>query len=602
VVVTRRIGNRYEVVRELGRGGMAEVLLARDTLLDRDVAVKVLYPHLTRDDEGRRRFQREARATARLRHENIVEVYDFSGDDSAEMYLVTEYIEGRTLRDTFDSEPPAVPELGALVVHEVLSGLEAAHAEGIIHRDIKPENVMLKRDGRVKLMDFGIARLANLESFTQTDVLVGSPLYMAPEQIEEGAIDHRVDLFAAGNLLYYASTGLLPFQAETAPKVLRRICAGRYRPPDQVCPATCGPLARIITRALQVDREARFQTALEFREALAGWLAEAGLPDVRAELARWFQDPEGWVRAFRVQLVPRLLEQGKRLLAERQVGAATDRFNRVLTLEPHHPEVLALLRQGERRARLRRVAPWALGTLLLSLGALAAAAWLPERLGSRAPERTLAWSRLGAPLVAALSVPGAGPPTRAHPLREPVLLAEPPHPRRALEARLTAPGKVAARPAHIRPPAAALQRPRDQVAVTIVPFPPAVDVSIDGKPAGRGPRLDVSLTAGRHEVTLTHPSCAVCLPTTYPIEVDARRARAFRLAIRYEPVRLAVQGPEGGKVFVDGVLRGATNQELQIPAPGPGAQSLDLVVRWPDHQAQRRVTAKAGEKVSVDVQ
>ena len=592
--MARRIGNRYEVIRELGRGGMAEVLLARDTLLDRDVAVKVLYPHLTRDEEGRRRFQREARATARLRHPNIVEVYDFSGDDSDEMYLVTEYIEGRTLRDTFDEQPPAVPELGALVVHEVLAGLEAAHAEGIIHRDIKPENVMLKRDGRVKLMDFGIARLANLESFTQTDVLIGSPLYMAPEQIEEGAIDHRVDLFAAGNLLYYASTGVLPFQAETAPKVMRRICAGRYRPPDQVCPATCGPLAHIITRALQTDREARFQTAALFREALAAWLAEVGLVDVQAELARWFQDPDGWLAAFRAQLVPRLLDQGRRLLAERQVGAATDRLNRVLTIEPEHPEVLALLRQGERRARARRAVPWAAGALVVALGGLAAATWLPDWLASPPTGHTLRWSRLGAPLLAEPT-----PPPRS--LREAMAAPEPSRPRRALESRLSEPPRPAARPPHVRPPAAAVTPPRDALDVSIVPFPPAVDVTIDGKPAGKGPRLDVKLPPGRHEVTLTHPSCPVCLPTTYPIEVDGSHPKAFRLAIRYQPARLAVQGPEAGKVFVDGVLRGTTNQELQVPVRGMAPQALEVVVRWPDHQAQRRVTAKAGEKVSIEV-
>jgi serine/threonine-protein kinase len=593
--VARRIGNRYEVIRELGRGGMAEVVLARDTLLDRDVAVKVLYPHLTRDEEGRRRFQREARATARLRHENIVEVHDFSGDDSDEMYLVTEYIQGRTLRDQFDDEPPDVPELGAMVVHEVLRGLEVAHEGGVIHRDIKPENVMLKCDGRVKLMDFGIARLANLESLTQADVLIGSPLYMAPEQIEEGQVDHRADLFAAGILLYFATTGVLPFEADTAPKVMRRICAGRFRPPDQVCAATCGSLARIITHAMKVDRDQRYQTALEFREALAGYLAEVGIADARTELARWFHDPKGWVQAFRSQLVPRLLEQGKKLLAARQVGPGTDCLNRVLTVQPDHPEVLDLLRQSERRARLRRSLPWAASLGLVGLVGVATATWLPDWLASRSPSRTLRWSRVGAPLLAAL------PAERTHPLREAVLAPEPARPRRVLETALRDVSKAVPAPTPPRTATVPPSRARDEVAVTIVPFPPAVEVQVDGRPVGKGPRLELRLPPGRHEVTLTHPSCPVCLPTSYPIEIDAKRPKSFRLAIRYEPVRLAVQGPVAGKVFVDGVLRGATNEELRVPVRGLGAQALDVVVRWSDRETKRSVTAKAGEKVAVEV-
>jgi hypothetical protein len=483
-----------------------------------------------------------------------------------------------------------VPEIGAMIVHEVLRGLEAAHAEGIIHRDIKPENVMLSREGRVKLMDFGIARLANLESFTQTDVLIGSPLYMAPEQIEDGQVDHRADVFAAGTLLYFACTGALPFQAETAPKVLRRICAGRYQPPDQVCPATCGPLTRVIARALQTDREARYQSAAEFREALALYLADLGLVDVRAELTHWFRAPDAWIEAFRARLVPLLLERGRKLLAARQVAAGTDCLNRVLTVAPEHAEVLAVLRRSQQHARLARSAPWMAGLALAAVGLVLLATWLPGWLAERSSDRPLLWSRLGAPLLAVLPVP------RTHDPREALTAPAPGRPRRAHEPRLTAVADVPTpRPATPAP------APRDQVAVTIVPFPPAVEVQVDGRSVGKGPRLDLRLAPGRHEVTLTHPSCPVCLPTSYPIEVDPKRPKHFRLAIRYEPIRLAVKGPQTGKVFVDGVLRGATNEELRVPVRSLAPLPLDVVVRWGDREEKRRVTARAGEKVSVEV-
>jgi len=220
--------------------------------------------------------------------------------------------------------------------------------------------------------------------------------------------------------------------------------------------------------------------------------------------------------------------------------------------------------------------------------------WLPEWLASRPTGRPLRWSRLGAPVLAVF------PAERAHALREALTTPAASRPRRALDTTPNAPAvKPARRPAET--PRNGTSAAHDEVAVTIVPFPPAVEVTIDGKPAGKGPRLDLKLAPGRHEVTLTHPSCPVCLPTSYPIEVDAKRAKNFRLAIRYEPVHLTVQGPKGAKILVDGVLRGATNEELRIPVRGLGAQALDVVVRWGDAEERRRVTARAGEKVSIDV-
>src|SRR5690606_19029204 len=181
-------------------------------VLDREVAIKVLHPHLAAREESRRRFSREARAVARLRHASIVEIYDFSGDDAPESFIVTEFVRGRTLKAFGDEVGFALPEIGVLVAAQLAAALEHAHREGIVHRDLKPENVMVREDGVLKLMDFGIARMIGAEDrMTMTGALVGSPLHMAPEIIEGREAGAPADVFALGTILYWLVAGRMAF-------------------------------------------------------------------------------------------------------------------------------------------------------------------------------------------------------------------------------------------------------------------------------------------------------------------------------------------------------------------------------------------------------
>ncbi|MCU1277451.1 MAG: serine/threonine protein kinase, partial [bacterium] len=163
---------------------MAVVYKATDTTLNREVAVKVLHPHLAEQAESRARLQREAHAVAKLRHENILEIFDYSGPDSAESYIVTEFIHGRTLKNFLVDQPLPYPEVAEMIASEVARALEHAHQFGVIHRDVKPENVMIRDDGLIKLTDFGIAQIVDKERMTVTGQLLGSPAYMAPEHVE----------------------------------------------------------------------------------------------------------------------------------------------------------------------------------------------------------------------------------------------------------------------------------------------------------------------------------------------------------------------------------------------------------------------------------
>ena len=212
-LVGRHIG-RYRILEQLGQGGMSVVYKGLDTTLDREVAVKVLHPHLAGRVESRKRLEREAKAVARLHHPNILEVFDYSGEAASEAFLVTEYIRGQTLRQFITDEALQPPEVAAMVVHELASALAHAHEAGILHRDLKPENVMVREDGVLKLMDFGIAKILDRdEKMTMTGALVGSPAHMAPEIIEGEEAGAEADVFSLGTMLYLFATGKLPFVA-----------------------------------------------------------------------------------------------------------------------------------------------------------------------------------------------------------------------------------------------------------------------------------------------------------------------------------------------------------------------------------------------------
>ncbi|HQR30099.1 MAG TPA: serine/threonine-protein kinase, partial [Anaeromyxobacteraceae bacterium] len=286
----RRI-DRYEILEQVGTGGMSVVYRGRDTALDREVAVKVLHPHLASRPESRQRFSREARAVARLSHPAIVEIYDYSGDAAEESWLVTEFVHGRTLRELVEAVGVPLPECGALVGHALADALAHAHAAGVIHRDLKPENVLIsEQDGRrsVKLADFGIARILSQDDrMTMTGAMVGSPNHMAPEVVDGREADERSDVFSLGTLLYWLCTGALPFDAPNPTATLRRLVQGDFPDPRSVQPALSEPLARIVRDCLALDPAARPASAAEVRDRIASALREDGVAP-----------PEEWLAAY----------------------------------------------------------------------------------------------------------------------------------------------------------------------------------------------------------------------------------------------------------------------------------------------------------------
>ncbi len=402
---------KYEVLEEIGHGGMATVYRARDKRLGREVAVKVIHPHLRESQEVAHRFVVEAQAVAKLRHPNIVEVYDVSGEDEPEKYLVVELLRGDTLRKLLKERGPLPPEVAMALAIEVLAGLEHAHGEGVIHRDVKPENVLIEARGSsapgtpraarksddgdpssdhkvlrdtsrvsgeptrvlVKLTDFGIAKLLDAQGVTSTGQVLGSPAHMAPEQIEGGAVDARSDVFGLGVLLYECVVGHLPFEGQNPAQVLRRVLDGQYPAADLERPTVGKRLSAILDRALAHDAADRFESTGAMREALVFELKRVGIRTPALELESFFEDPDAYVATHGRRIIPRLCDLAQAARKEGRVLDAASDYNRALAYAPEDPQLLrivARMQRDEARARtLRRALPLALATVVVGTAA-----------------------------------------------------------------------------------------------------------------------------------------------------------------------------------------------------------------------------------------
>jgi serine/threonine-protein kinase len=260
---------RYQVERHLGRGGMGDVYLVRDTVINRQAALKTIRPDADLDAkqviEMRQRFYREAQTAGKLSSPYIVTVYDV-GEDLGMSYIVMEYVEGQTLSQWMKKQRFSVPQIKHVIYHSGLA-LSFAHENGVFHRDVKPDNIMLSKAGAVKVMDFGIAHVVE-STLTRTGSVMGTPAYMSPEQVNGQKVDGRSDTFSLGVILYELLTGRKPFKGDTMPSLMFAIMKDEPPPPSTVDPNISPTWDEILKKALAKNRDERYPTVKEFATAV----------------------------------------------------------------------------------------------------------------------------------------------------------------------------------------------------------------------------------------------------------------------------------------------------------------------------------------------
>lgn len=530
--------DKYEVLQKVGEGGMATVYRGRHCTLHRDVAIKVLHPHLSSSARNRKRFAREARAIEHLRHENILEIHDYSGVEAEECYIITEFVEGETLSQLLRRRGRFPSEIAAMVGLHLARALAYAHGEGILHRDLKPDNVMVRNDGTIKLMDFGIARFLDESQVTMTGALVGSPAFMSPEQARELPLDPRSDLFSLGTMLFFLVTCELPFSGSNPSLVLKNVIEGQRPSVAELAPDMSATLADVVERLMAPSPDDRFADADEVGRALESALAEANVdPDEpRWALSAWLEDPEGYEQRLQEHLRQVLLLRGRKHLDAGDHLDALRLFNRLLSMDEDHAEVLELVQRLHGRAR-RRPTAGILGVVAVAALLLLGGGWL-------------LWSESGAPEPA----PGA--------------LTE--GPRDPVAAPLVAPPPAAARAEPEPPP------PEPQPAQ---PEPPAV---VEAPPA-----------PARATRPPPRPAPAAAPPST---DDDAVASIGEAADLRPEPMaRLLLRSRSEllGDIYIDDRKLGQTRDPQPIEVP---AGSYEVVVKSRYVQPIRfRVEVEPGE-------
>src|SRR5580692_5332048 len=256
------LAERFEILQLLGQGGMGAVYKARDTELERLVALKLIRPELASHPEILRRFKQELILAREVTHRNVIRIFDL-GQAQGIKFITMEFVEGRDLRGLIHEKGKLTVDEAVPIILQISAALDAAHTAGVVHRDLKPQNVMSDKDGRVYVMDFGIARSLESQGMTQTGALMGTPEYMSPEQAKGEKVDARSDLFALGIIFYEALTGISPFKAETAMAMMFKRTQEKATPLVQLDLGIPGVISDIVAKCLEIKPAERYQTARE---------------------------------------------------------------------------------------------------------------------------------------------------------------------------------------------------------------------------------------------------------------------------------------------------------------------------------------------------
>jgi serine/threonine protein kinase len=306
IVNTKNIAN-FELKELIGSGGMANIYQGLQLSLERPVAIKVLHRHLTANEGFVARFKKEAKQAAILQHPNIVSIIDY-GHQNGDYFIAMEYIDGQNVKEMMTRMNRFPLEVALLIAREVATGLKYAHSHGLIHRDIKPANIMLARDGRVMITDFGIAKAPDDMSITVTGQTLGSPAYMSPEQAAGRPIDHRCDIFSLGIILYEIIIGEKPFKGQTYQEMMTQIISGMPQDAGNLRIDVTPSLGSIIKKAMAKDIESRYQDGDELAADLDRELQGYSLPPPKKLIAEFLKNPIRTTKKLRSDRISKHME------------------------------------------------------------------------------------------------------------------------------------------------------------------------------------------------------------------------------------------------------------------------------------------------------
>lgn len=591
-----RVG-KYDIVEEIGRGGMATVYRARDARLKREVALKVMHPHLQGAPEARARFEREAQTVARLEHPGLLEIYDYSGEDSEVHFIATELLDGPTLKRFADEHPHVPAEIAACIVLQVARALSVAHGAGVVHRDVKPENLMLHH-GQVKLTDFGIAQLVDVQGMTTTGQVLGSPGHMAPEQIEGKDCTPQSDLFALGTVLFLLAAGRLPFQGRNAHHVLKQIVDGDFPDPLRLRPDMGAPLARVIHRCLARSLADRYPSAEALIADLSEFVDASGVGEPDVALRAYLDDPDGFSRRLRLDLIDSLIARGEAAQRADQRAEALEHFERVLALDEGNPRVMEALANLGRRAKRRRLAQIAAaGVVVAAMVAVASFVLVTEAPAPRAV--LLPATELTTPILREARVP-ARLPTDSPDAGATQAQGVPPEPSQAGAGTRERPPRSPRSPR--RPRGIVSSTPRT---VRFRPTPANVSIAIDGgELRAFGPSFrEVELAPGKHRFRFVGAlDCCDELEFSAVIPPGPGTTTLAR-RLTFRPAGLYVVTDRPANVEVDGgAVSGRSRSVIRVPHERTLSQRHAVRVTAEGHAPfEAKVSLRSGQVKTLQV-
>lgn len=574
--------DKYELLEEIGHGGMATVYKARDSRLDRLVAIKVLHPHLQKTPEARSRFTREAQSVAKLKHGGILEIYDYSGDDSPESYIAAELLTGPTLKVFIEDEGKALPaEVAAAFAIQIARALGAAHSAKIVHRDVKPENVLLHENVKLKLTDFGIAQMVDSQSMTATGQILGSPGHMAPEQVAAGDVDERSDIFSLGTVLYYLATGRLPFQGRNPHQILKRIVDGDFPEPLRINPAMGGELAGILRRTMSVEPSER-QDGVETLEAeLQRFLLGLDIEDSDALVREYLEDKNATRERLRENAIRVLLRRGSKAVSAGARSEAMECLDRVLALDEGNEGAMALVgKLGKERSF---AAPLIAIGMALALGA---GGYVVSTMDEGGGEEVLInVDDAGVDAVADTSAIDTGSDA------DEVDAGEEPDSGEEIDTGVDTgvvdAGEIDTGVDARRPRRDARPRPRGPRRVVFRPSPQSVTISVDGSPPRAfGPGFNaIELDPGSHRFRIAGECCVA---EVFTLSIPAGNGNyELQRTLAYRPANLIVHSAVSARVEVSAsgnarASRGTTGALFPVALSQP-RQRRTVIVRADGH-------------------